>query len=61
MWTSDQLQHYVYGTVTTKGETEVVTTEFITSATITLQVGDEANARVVTTVPLLNVPEVVEK
>jgi hypothetical protein len=60
-WTvqsGDTLYYWIYGTVTTAGEPQIEATQYLAGATLTVQAGEDAEARVQTRVRALNAPEV---
>lgn len=54
--TDKSLLYYVYGTVTTPGPPEVIVTQYLTRARVTLRVGTDDTTRVETSAPVFNAP-----
>lgn len=54
--TDKSLLYYVYGTVTTPGPPEVIVTQYLTRARVTLRVGSDDATRVETSAQVFNTP-----
>lgn len=59
-WTVDttkEMLYYAYGTVSVEGPTQTVTRQYVTGVRVTLRTGADTDARLDTTIHLLNAPE----